>query len=196
VKLPNVDENLGQEAMNRLLKAKLQVLQQDFDKMTKFYKLKESSSSGLEGRFKLVQEEKTAAVKSLGSVTNQLEKIKKVNQTLKGKNEALEASLVSIRRDHDSTARTQKQQASDTTAQTLRLNRSLEEIERHKALLAKNVQESKEKIEIAKKSADGLLGDLQRCERQKLDMMGAFKKQQQLIEVLKRQKVGFGWFNE
>lgn len=189
MKIPNIDENMGQEALNRLLKAKLTVLQQDYDKMTKLFKSKESSTSGMENKLKTVTDEKNAAVKSLSSMTGQLEKMKGVNVGLKGKNEALEASLITIRRDHESTARTQKQQATDTTAQTLRLNRSLEEIERHKTLLAKNVHESREKIGEAKKSADGLMAELKKSERRITELMLVVKKQRELIEVLQRQKV-------
>jgi chromosome segregation ATPase len=189
VKIPNIDENMGQEALNRLLKAKLTVLQQDYDKMTKLFKSKESSTSGMENKLKTVTDEKNAAVKSLSSMTGQLEKMKGVNVGLKGKSEALEASLITIRRDHESTARTQKQQATDTTAQTLRLNRSLEEIERHKTLLAKNVHESREKIGEAKKSADGLMAELKKSERRITELMLVVKKQRELIEVLQRQKV-------
>jgi chromosome segregation ATPase len=175
--------------MNRLLKAKLVVLQQDFDKMLKFYKGKESSSSGLETKYKTVVEEKMTAVKSLGSVTTQLEKLKKVNQTLKTKNEAIEASLISIRRDADSSTRAQKAQSNDQTAQSLRLNRTLEEIDKLKNQLSKTTSESRDKIENAKRGADGLQGDLQRCEKQKGELMAMVKKQGQLIEVLKRQKI-------
>jgi len=185
----NIDENMGQEAMNRLLKAKLQVLQQDFDRMTKFYKAKDTSLSGLEQRLKQSEEEKAQALKTNSQTQSQVEKLKKQNEDLKKKNETLQTSCTTLKREFDAASKGKKQSDVDTTAQNVRLNRSLEEIEKYKALLAKVNGESRDQIEHAKRSAEGLLADLKKSEKQKAELLAVFKKQQQLIEVLKRQKI-------
>lgn len=44
-------------------------------------------------------------------------------------------------------------------------------------------------MDMAKKNADKLITENKRLEKQKVELLAAFKKQMQLIDVLKRQKV-------
>jgi hypothetical protein len=71
----------------------------------------------------------------------------------------------------------------------LKLNRALQDIEKYKGLLAKASLDSKEQMESIKKNADKLFNENNKLSKQKQDLLAAFKKQAQLIEVLKRQKV-------
>lgn len=138
---------------------------------------------------KKAQEDRSNAVKNLSSSKTEIEKLNKLNQSLLSKNESLQTSLAQARKDYDSNFRAQKQLSSDSSAQTLRLNRALEEIEKYKTLLAKSKEESRQKNASTKKTISELQVDLQRLEKQKADVVLAFKKQQHLIEVLKKQKV-------
>lgn len=71
----------------------------------------------------------------------------------------------------------------------MKLNRALQDIEKYKGLLAKASLDSKEQMESIKKNADKLFNENNKLSKQKQDLLAAFKKQAQLIEVLKRQKV-------
>ena len=71
------------------------------------------------------------------------------------------------------------------------LNRALQDVEKYKGLLAKATLESKDQVESTKKTADKLFAENTRLSKQKQDLLLAFKKQAQLIDVLKRQKVIF-----
>jgi DNA gyrase/topoisomerase IV subunit A len=55
--------------------------------------------------------------------------------------------------------------------------------------LAKASSESKEQVELTKKNAEKLFAENNRLNKQKQDLLTALRKQTQLIEILKKQKV-------
>ncbi|KAJ3080872.1 Golgin sub A member 2, partial [Quaeritorhiza haematococci] len=92
------EDEIGSEASNRLLKARLHVLQQDLEKMIKEREIKNSTVSLLEEKVKMLDEAKTTMSKSFQALQSQLEKSKKHNDELKRRNEALEAEVTSLRK--------------------------------------------------------------------------------------------------
>ena len=65
----------------------------------------------------------------------------------------------------------------------------MEELEKLKSKLASTGSNTKERIDTARTTADSLLTENKRLYKQKQDLASAFKKQAQLIEILKRQKL-------
>jgi hypothetical protein len=65
----------------------------------------------------------------------------------------------------------------------------LEDLEKCKQALALRGTDSKDQLEAARRTADQLFADNKKLQKQKADLMQAFKKQGQLIVVLKRQKL-------
>ena len=72
---------------------------------------------------------------------------------------------------------------------TTRLNRALEDAERYKSELEKLRSSTREKSDSVRRNIDQLTSENRRLERQKSDLIAAFKKQMKLIDVLRRQKV-------
>ncbi len=70
-----------------------------------------------------------------------------------------------------------------------RLNKALEEVEKYKSLLHKGTIDHKERQETIKKANAELQQEIKKLEKQKNELHLAFKKQQQLIVVLKKQKI-------
>jgi hypothetical protein len=62
-------------------------------------------------------------------------------------------------------------------------------LEKYKSLLAKASTESKDQIELTKKNSEKLFVENTRLTKQKQDLLTALKKQAQLIEILRKQKV-------
>lgn len=62
-------------------------------------------------------------------------------------------------------------------------------MERLKVGLAQRELEFKEKLDVGKRTAEDLFAENKRLQKQKIELMNGFKKQCQLIEILKRQKV-------
>lgn len=63
-------------------------------------------------------------------------------------------------------------------------------MERYKQAAAKATSDAKEKLDQIKRTNEKLLSDYRRVQKQKNELLTAFRKQAQLIDVLKRQKVG------
>ena len=71
----------------------------------------------------------------------------------------------------------------------VRLNRALEELDKLKAQFSRASAESKDKINSLQNNGERLFQDNKKLQKQKLELLAVFKKQNQLIDVLKRQKV-------
>jgi hypothetical protein len=89
----------------------------------------------------------------------------------------------------DTFKKQQRESETDGTSKELRLNRALEELEKLKGQHSRTIGESKEKIESLQKNTDRLFQDNKKLQKQKLELLAVFKKQNQLIDVLKRQKI-------
>ncbi|KAJ3395351.1 Golgin sub A member 2 [Lobulomyces angularis] len=183
------DENIGQEALNRLLKAKLQVLQVDFEKLVKLHQTKETVIRSVEERLKLSDEEKNKALKNFQTSQTQLDKLKKEFLNLKQTNEDNESALRTLKKELDVTSKSQKQIENEQNSKDIRLNRSLEELEKQKKLTNAQLQKEKIKFEELNLNYNNLFKDFKKVEKKNSDLLLIFKKQQLLIEVLRKQKV-------
>ena len=66
----------------------------------------------------------------------------------------------------------------------------MDETEKLKAIMSQKEAEFKDKLEAGKRTAEDLFAENKRLQKQKAELLTGFKKQCQLIEILKRQKVG------
>eukprot|EP00002_Diphylleia_rotans_P005308 TRINITY_DN1442_c0_g1_i8.p2 TRINITY_DN1442_c0_g1~~TRINITY_DN1442_c0_g1_i8.p2 ORF type:complete len:135 (-),score=42.00 TRINITY_DN1442_c0_g1_i8:178-582(-) len=97
--------------------------------------------------------------------------------------------LQSIKKDYDASVKVQKQSETDNAARNARLNRALEEVEKYKKLYKEASEQGKDASGISKQQYDKLLADVKKLEKQKAELLQAFKKQQKLVDTLKRQKL-------
>jgi hypothetical protein len=76
----------------------------------------------------------------------------------------------------------------------MRLNRSLEELEKLRTAVHNHERDERELQDLARKKDYKVAADMKQLERQKLELLLGFKKQMQLIDNLKKQKVSeFLW---
>ncbi|KND03288.1 uncharacterized protein SPPG_09015 [Spizellomyces punctatus DAOM BR117] len=183
------DEAIGSEAANRILKARLQMMQQDMDRLISEHETKNEMISSLDQRLKLADTENSKLSKGVQSLQSQVDKYKKQNEELKKRVESTEGEAATLKKDMEAKARAQRQSETEGNAKDVRLNRALDEIERHKQAAARTAADTKEKLEESKRVNEKLLADLRRVQKQKGELLTAFRKQAQLIDVLKRQKM-------
>jgi hypothetical protein len=71
----------------------------------------------------------------------------------------------------------------------VRLNRSLEELEKLRTAMHNHKRDDKELRDLTRKKDDKLAANIKQLEKQKSELLLGFKKQMQLIDNLKKQKV-------
>ncbi|KAI8809851.1 hypothetical protein BJ742DRAFT_888960 [Cladochytrium replicatum] len=182
-------EGMASETVNRFLRAKLAAMQEEMNKLVAEKSAKEGILGALEEKLKVLDEEKSKMSKSLSAIQGQLEKAKAAAEEMKIAQSGSEADSASLRKQLEASQRTNKQLEAEVSAREAKLNRALQEMERLKVANSKTKAEAKEKLEESRANAEKLFGDYKKIERQKAELLHAFKKQMQLIDVLKRQKM-------
>lgn len=71
----------------------------------------------------------------------------------------------------------------------MRLARAVEESEKLKSAFAREKERARDAADEARKEKERLDGAVRRLERQKVELLAAFRKQLKLIDILKRQKI-------
>ncbi|KAJ3065687.1 Golgin sub A member 2 [Podochytrium sp. JEL0797] len=184
-----MEEGIGLEATNRLLKAKLVVIQEEMEKVVKNQAIKDNAISILEEKLKFFDEERMKITKNMQTLQTQIDKSNRSNTDLKARNEILETERTSMKKELDALSKERRTTENDVNSKDLRLNRALEEIEKLKHTLNKANADSKDKMENLKKNQQALLTENKKLTKQKAELFSVFKKQNLLIDNLKRQKL-------
>ena len=82
-----------------------------------------------------------------------------------------------------------KRVTQDAGVKDVRLNRVIEELERHKLALKETKEKESGKNKEMREELDKVLEDNKKLERQRNELLQAFKKQMKLIDILKKQKM-------
>lgn len=101
----------------------------------------------------------------------------------------LQTDSSALKKELDIEKRHAKHSDQETQSRDLRLNRALEDLEKLKSNQAHQNQLHKEALETANRTSQDLFAQCKRLQKQKNELLAGFKKQSQLIEILKRQKV-------
>ncbi|KAJ3308622.1 Golgin sub A member 2 [Boothiomyces sp. JEL0838] len=188
--IPNVsEETLGTEATTRFLKAKLIVLQQELDRLTIEKQTRTTTITNLQEKLKFIELERQKDLKKITSLETTNEKLVKLNTSLQEELNSCKAEIGNLNKTVTQTSRQTKSTEQDVHAKDIKLNRLMDEIERLKNGMSMMEADFKEKIQVGKQTAEDLFCDNKRLQKQKADLILGLKKQNQLIEVLKRQKM-------
>ncbi|XP_026281627.1 BICD family-like cargo adapter 2 isoform X2 [Frankliniella occidentalis] len=180
---------LGYEATNRLLRAKLTILNKEVDTLRQDYKNKSEESRKLSADLTRCEEEGARLESSLSvardtsaSLQSKLESVSQQLSQSQAENMSLNKELVSLKKE----LKSQKQQSS---AIELRLNRALEDIEKLRNTAKQAQLQVKEERESQRKAGDQLQSKIKSLERQRTELTSVCTKQSHLIDNLRRQKV-------
>ncbi|XP_054420651.1 testis-expressed protein 9 isoform X2 [Pteronotus mesoamericanus] len=184
-----VSKDIGKEAQIRFLKAKLRVMQQELDNIVCECNKKEDEIQDLKSQVKNFEEDCVRQQRTINLQQSQTEKYKTLFEEANKKCDEIQQQLSSVERELENKKRLQKQAATIQSATEVRLNRALEEAEKHKLELNKLRQNNKDMANEEHKKIEALKLENKKLEKQKGELMLGFKKQLKLIDVLKRQKM-------
>ncbi|XP_021262896.1 LOW QUALITY PROTEIN: testis-expressed protein 9 [Numida meleagris] len=187
--IPNTASEIGAEAQIRFLKAKLRVIQEELDSVMCECRKKDDENQNLKSQLKDTEEERTRLQRKISVLQSQTEKFKILSQEARKKSEGLQQEVVALGKELENLKRVQKQAASSQSATEVRLNRALEEAERHKVELNKLKQSNKDVANQELKTIEELKAENKKLQKQKGELITGFKKQLKLIDILKRQKM-------
>ena len=182
-------EKNGSEAVNKILKTKITLLQKEIDDYLGLNSEKDFIIKELQLQIKNFQDQEKKTSKTIGLQKLNLEKNTSFIQDLKKTRTDLEFRNSELSKELELLSREKKNVISDGNSKESRLNRALNEIEKLKILLSKASSQVKESQDTYKSRFDVLFLENQKLIKQKGDLLLGFKKQGQLIDVLKRQKM-------
>ncbi|KAF4672904.1 Testis expressed 9 [Perkinsus chesapeaki] len=173
----------------RFQKARIQALQEELDAAVKggsergreLHELKEETKNKTEENAKL--ERRCAMLEK----ENEKLLIKATKQEERAK--AIDEELHEVKKDYEQLQILHRKMDHESRAKDTRIARMTEEVEKAKVAVREARSHQKEKTVCDKRESDRMLNEIRKLERQRAELIGAFKKQMKLIDVLKRQKI-------
>lgn len=185
-----VQENeIGSEAASRFLKAKTHVLQKELEELVKEKKTREKEFQLLQEKVAFFDQARVKEQKEFTSLSSQYEKVKTQNAEMSTLLQESKVEIQRLKKELDQVCKSTKLTDQESHQKDVKLQRSLEEIEKVKQSFAAKESHYKEIIHSTKKQCEQLFQENKRLLKQKQDLLQGFKKQNQLIDVIKRQKL-------
>ncbi|KAF1328623.1 Methylase of polypeptide chain release factor, partial [Globisporangium splendens] len=181
-------EELGMEAAVRYQKARLRVLQDEADSANAHVKELEASRAVPQAQMDELKAENGILAKKSQQTQQLLEKQKELSAAQEAKQRLLESQLAATQAKADEIQRSEKQASQQFRSKDVRLNRALEELEKVKAQLQQE-KKALDKEVVTKSEYESVVKENKKLEKQKSELLVAFKKQMKLIDLLKRQRI-------
>ncbi|XP_071766405.1 testis-expressed protein 9 [Centroberyx gerrardi] len=166
-------------------------MQEELDRISYECCKKDDENAKLSTKIKEIAEDRARLQKTTNIQQAQIEKHRTLAEESGRKCDGLQLQVAGLQKEIESLNRSHKQAAGNHNTVEVRLNRSLEEVERLKAQLNKMKQMNKDKINEDHQNKENLLAENNMLKKQKAELIVGFKKQLKLIDILKRQKMHF-----
>eukprot|EP00039_Didymoeca_costata_P004337 m.72706 g.72706 ORF g.72706 m.72706 type:complete len:382 (+) comp12350_c0_seq1:311-1456(+) len=179
--------DMGEEATVRLLKAKLKVMQNEIAQLTEELKDNKGKSKSYQTELKSINAMKGKFEKKAKSAENELSRARAALDETKTKLQAETAKNRQVMKELEELKRDHKKSDGRQSALEVRLQRAQEENDGLRLEL-QNARKSGSSADSRGKMAE-LETKIAKLQQQKKELINAFKKQAQLVDVLKRQKL-------
>ncbi|XP_012276346.1 testis-expressed protein 9 [Orussus abietinus] len=185
---PGCGDSLGTEAIIEFLKAKIRMLHTELQSIQLEYKKKCSYCKELESDSKKLDEVKGKLQNQVASLKDTILKSESTNTSLQSKIQIQATENSALRKDIEGLRKEVKLLNQQSSSYDVRLNRSLEDNEKLRNSLKFCQHEEKELREQIRKLQDDKVAAVKNLEKQRSELLQAFKKQALLIDNLKKQK--------
>ncbi|KAJ3398338.1 Golgin sub A member 2 [Chytridiales sp. JEL 0842] len=185
----HLDPTLPTEAALRLLQAKFQILQNELSDSLHANTLKDASLQTLQSKLSQLSESQKSLMTHVSTLEKHVEKLKKQVSIAEDSKKQVESEKKELEKQFGALEKKWKVVEGESGSKDSKLQNALQDIIILKAQVQKVETESALKIEKYKRTNEKLLADFKRSERQKGELVGIFKKQNMLIDVLKREKI-------
>ncbi|KAG2424292.1 hypothetical protein HXX76_014670 [Chlamydomonas incerta] len=177
------------EASLRLHKARIKALEEELGRANKALLDREKQLTEALRELKDLKAGAATWARDKKNLESQLERTKRQAADAEAAARSTEGQVRELSKADSRAERERKAVEAEVRARDVRLQRALEEVERYKQLLSEVRTQEREAKGSAAADTGRLLAENRKLERQRGELITAFKKQLKLIEVLKRQKV-------
>ena len=181
--------NRAEQTQQRMLNIKIRGLETALDKINFEKSEVIQEKEQLEKEVKILDDQRRRLDATNRNFQSQLEKAKGELVDLRHKLNTAEEEIHLLKKEADEAKRDAKKNLSKKSSSDVRLNRALEEATKLRGELSAAEREKKDAKENGKKSVDELTLKTKFLEKQRNELLHGFKKQMELIDVLKRQKL-------
>mmetsp|Transcript_8239 Transcript_8239/g.16623 ORF Transcript_8239/g.16623 Transcript_8239/m.16623 type:complete len:372 (+) Transcript_8239:17-1132(+) len=187
--LNSPNPEIGTSAQLRFQKARIKNLTVQLQEQVNLKNIAEKSLNGMQRKFKAQNDELKRLQKSVADLTSSNTKLTGTYDRSKESVESYKREVSELKKELSRLNKEKSASEKEHRSREVRLARALEECDRFKATLSSATSETKGMGEDYKKEIDKSKAMVRALERQRGELLAAFKKQGRLVEVLKRQKV-------
>jgi len=173
----------------RFQKARIVALQEELDIAVAKLTERERSGAELDRELKATAEENRKLQRGHQNSSVVTEKLRKQVGQLELKLEDSETQNRELKKQIETLSQSLKKSEADHKTKDARLLRVTDDMERYKASVKELKSTERDRQTGDRKETDRLLHEVRKLERQRTELLNGFKKQNQLIDVLKKQKV-------